>query len=172
MNTKQFLKYFSQGGFIGLLLVGAFMAFLAFEKPYTDFQTSVVSIDEAGDISTVFAPSTGAVAKSWTLDTITNAENDTLSLGEILASPYQYSYQVRLANVSGTRSIKFYLEQTSATGSTRWMKVDSLTTSGAVINDYLMKSAETWGNKHRIIVDGTGTQVVSYKVDGWLKKTN
>lgn len=164
---KQFFKKFGQGAWIGLLLVFAVGAFVAFDKPYTDFQTSVV---EDGVAS--FAPSSGAVVKSWTLDTITNAENDTLTLGEVLASPYQYSYQIRLANISGTRSIKFYLEQTSGTGSTRWMKVDSAVTSGSTINDYLMKNAETWGNKHRIIVDGTGTQSVSYKVDGWLKKTN
>lgn len=147
-------------------------AFFAFDKPYTDFQTRTTVYDESDNITTVFAPTSGAIIKSWTLDTITNAENDTLLLNEILASPYQYSYQVRMANISGTRSIKFYLEQTSATGSTRWMKVDSLTTSGAVINDYLMRGANTYGNKHRIIVDGTGTEVVSYKVDGWLKKTN
>jgi len=172
MNTNKFFKYFSQGGIIGLLLVCAFMAFLAFDKPHTDFNTSMVVSDGAGNTSLGYAPSTGAVVKSWTLDTITNAEKDTLTLGEVLASPYQYSYQVRLANISGTRSIKFYLEQTSGTGSTRWMKVDSLTTSGAVINDYLMKGADTWGNKHRILVHGSGTEVVSYKVDGWLKKTN
>ena len=164
---KQIFKNFGQGAWIGLLLAFAVGAFVAFDKPYTSFETSVL---EDGVAS--FAPSSGAVVKSWTADTITNAESDTLTLGEVLASPYQYSYQIRLGNISGTRSIKFYLEQTSGTGSTRWMKVDSSVTSGSTINDYLMKGANTWGNKHRIVIIGAGTEVVTYKVDGWLKKTN
>ena len=131
----------------------------------------VVTETESGYVVD-YAPTGMTIAKTWSLDTITNAENDTLLLNYILASPYQYSYQIKLANISGTRGIKFYLEQTNATGSTRWMAVDSAVTSGSTINAYLMEGANTWGNKHRIIVDGSGTQVVSYHVDGWLKKTN
>lgn len=118
------------------------------------------------------AASSGAVYKAWTKDTITNAANDTLTLGYILSSPYQYAFQIRMTNISGTRAVKFYLEQTAATGSTRYMKVDSAITSGTTVNDYLMKGQNVWGNKYRIIVDGSGTQSTAYQVDGLLKKTN
>lgn len=116
--------------------------------------------------------SSGAVVKAFTKDTITNAANDTLNLNFILASPYQYAAQVRMTNISGTRNVKFYLQQTAATGSNRWMTVDSAITSGSTINDYLMRGANTWGNKYRIIVDGTGTQSTAYQVDAYFKKTN
>jgi len=155
-----------------LFAIAAAFTFSAFDRTPVPFEDIYTIEDEAGNVSAAAAPSSNAIVKSWAVDTITNAENDTLSLGEVLASAYQYSYQVRLINLSGTRSIKFYLEQTSATGSSRWMTVDSAITSGAVINNYLMRDANTWGNRHRIIIDGTGTQSISYKVDGWLKRTN
>jgi len=144
-----------------ILLALAVFAFLAFKAPETE-QSS----------DSEFAPVTsGAVLKSWSLDTITNAELDTLNLSEILASPYQYAYQIKLANISGTRNVKFYLDQTCAKG-TRYMTVDSAITSGTTVNYYLMKGANTWGYRHRIRVVGAGTQSTSYLVDGLLKKTN
>ena len=155
-----------------LLAIAAVFTFSAFDRTPVPFEDIYTIEDESGNVTTAAAPSSNAIVKSWVVDTITNAENDTLLLGEILASAYQYAYQIRMANISGTRSIKFYLEQTSATGSSRWMTVDSAITSGAVINNYLMRNANTWGNRHRIIIDGTGTQSISYKIDGWLKRTN
>ncbi len=159
---------------IDFLFALAFLAFagMAAYSPSIPMETIAVESETGNGLSYEYAPVTGVIAKPYTKDTITNAANDTLSLNYILASPYQYSYQIRLTNISGTRSIKFYLEQISATGSTRWMKVDSAITSGSTINDYLMKGANTWGNKHRIIVDGAGTQSTAYQVDAWLKKSN
>ena len=156
---------------LGIIALAA-IAFSSFDRTSVAFENAYIVEDEMGNSVTQFAPSSGAIVKSWALDTITNAEKDTLILGELLVSPYQHSYQIRMANISGTRSIKFYLEQTSATASGRWMVVDSAITSGAAINNYLIRNANTFGNRHRIIVTGTGTQLVSYKVDGWLKKTN
>lgn len=157
--------------FLWAFVILAAVGIAAYKPNIQTVQTAIES-ESGNGIAFEYAPASGAIAKVWTLDTITNAENDTLTLNYILASPYSYSYQIKLANISGTRDIKFYLEQTNATGSTRWMKVDSAVTTGSTVNAYLMEGANTWGNKHRIIVDGTGTQVVSYHADGWLKKTN
>jgi len=103
--------------------------------------------------------------------TITNAGKDTLTLPYILASPYQYCFQIAMSNTSGTRNVKFYLEQTAATGSTRYMKVDSAITTGSVPS-YMMRGTNVYGNKFRVLAIGAGTQVTKYRIDGLLKKTN
>lgn len=157
---------------MALALCMGIAAFSAFDKPESTEFSPVVAYDETGAKDISYAGTSGAVLKSWAKDTITNAANDTLTFPGVLASPYQYCYQVRLTNISGTRSIKFYLEQVSASTSTRWMKVDSMVTSGSTINDYLMKGANTWGIKNRVIVDGAGTQSTAYQLDAIMKKTN
>lgn len=154
------------------LFLGVTAIFSAFDKPDAAQFDQMAQYDEDGSLNTVFAPSYGVVTKAWAKDTITNAANDTLELPGILASPYQYGYQVRITDISGTRNVKFYLEAVSHAKSTRWMKVDSMVTSGSTINDYHMKAANTYGIKHRVIVDGTGTQSTAYQLDALLKKTN
>lgn len=150
-----------------MAVIGLFVAFSFDRAPVP------VEIDENGvAYYDQGAGNSGAIYKPWTKDTITNAGSDVLTLPNVLSSPYQYAFQIRMTNISGTRNVKFYLEQTAATGSTRWMKVDSAITSGSAINDYLMRGANTYGNKLRISVVGSGTQSTAYQVDGLLKKTN
>lgn len=154
------------------LFLGVTAIFSAFDKPEATRFDQVAQYGEDGSLTHAFAPSYGVVTKAWAKDTITNAANDTLNLPGVLASPYQYGYQVRITNISGTRNVKFYLEQVSHATSTRWMKVDSMVTSGSTVNDYHMKAANTYGIKHRVIVDGTGTQSTAYQLEALLKKTN
>lgn len=112
-----------------------------------------------------------AVYRTWTGGAISNAENDTLSIPQILESPYQYSIYFRFATSAGTRAGKIYLEQKNLTAQTNWMKVDS-TSLAAGTFDYLMKGANTWGTMHRVIVDGSGTQTTTYTGTAVFKKTN
>lgn len=105
-------------------------------------------------------------------DTITNANNDTLIVAPTVASAHQYAFQVQTIRLSGTQNIKFVLEQQVAISGGRWMRVDSTTATGVTGTNYwLMKNANTWGQKYRIIADGTGTQSTAYQVDGLLKPT-
>ena len=115
-----------------------------------------------------------AIYKTWTLDTITNTEKDTLALSSILESAYQYSIQARVLRISGTKNVKFVLDQTNATGSTVWMPIDSVSAASpdTLKTVFLMKGANVWGNKHRIRVVGTGTQSTSYQVTALYKRTN
>lgn len=162
MKNKLFLAAF--------ILFAAAITAMSFNRSSTRVAEVVDGVDYLEDAA--LAGESGAIPKPWRKDTITNANNDTLSLNYILASPYQYCYQIQLTNISGTRNIKFYLEETAATGSSRWMKVDSAITSGSTVNVYRMRGAQVYGNKQRVIVDGTGTQSTAYQVDAWLKRSN
>ena len=113
-----------------------------------------------------------ALYKTWALDTLTNAETITLSLSSILESTYQYSVQAYVpASISGTKSIKFVVDQTNATGSNVWMPIDSVTATGAG-TVFLIKYANVWGNKHRIRCVGSGTQSTPFQVTALYKRTN
>lgn len=142
-------------------------AFVAFDKPTASIMTTT---DEIGVVTTTYAPS-GTFTKAYPSGSIVNAENDTITIPETLASAYQYSYQIRVTPVSGTKDIEARLEQIGAIGSTRWMPVDSVTFSGTGIINLVLKNANTWGVKHRLILDGTGTQSQTYNVDATLKMT-
>ena len=109
--------------------------------------------------------------KTWSGGAISNAENDTLSFPYVMESPYQYAFQFRFATSAGTRAGKIYLEQVLANSATNWMKVDS-TSLSAGVTDYLLRSANSYGLKYRVIVDGSGTQTTTYTGYGLLKKTN
>lgn len=154
------------------LLCAVLIAAFAFKNTS---RSAVVTEDENGvqhfDADPAFwAPV--ALYKTWTLDTLTNAETITLSLSSILESAYQYSVQAYVpASISGTKSIKFVVDQTNATGSTVWMPVDSVTATGAG-TVFLIKNANVWGNKHRIRCVGSGTQSTPFQVTALYKRTN
>lgn len=143
--------------------------FSAFAAPERMGRT-VEMIDENGNTTFLAAGAAKTLAKTYTLDTLTNAANDTLSVPWILESPYQYCYQFKVTNISGTTSIKVYLEQRNYTASTEWTKVDSVSLA-ADPGSGIMKGANTWGLGHRLIVDGAGTQSTSYRASALLKPT-
>ena len=113
------------------------------------------------------------IYKVWTHDTLTTTENDTLALGFQLASPYQYSYQIKCEKISATPSLKVVLDQRNTMSNTDWLGVDSLSISGAdsVRTYFAIKGANTWGLQHRLRLMGT-TGVNQYDISALLKKTN
>ena len=137
----------------------------------TNMEYGAEYVDEAGNVMVTAEPmATKSLYKTYTLDTLANAANDTLAVPWILESQYQYCFQFKVTNISGTSAIKAYLEQTNYTGSTEWTKVDSVTLA-ADPGSGIMKGANVWGNKYRLIMDGSGTQSTSYRASALLKPT-
>lgn len=110
------------------------------------------------------------LSKTWTLDTITNAANDTLTVPFTMQSRYTGALQITRTNISGTTNLAVSI-QASVTNSTStdvtWVTV--ATTSATTATAELLTLAETYGQRYRIIVDGTGTQSSSYRLS-WLSK--
>ena len=136
--------------------------------------TKSVEVDENGVVAehAFVAPGDGSSYKAFTLDTLTNTANDTLSLPFTFASRFTYSVHVTLATISGTRALKVYLDEANAlSGSTGWVAVDSIT-SATAIHEYKMDGSEVYGRKHRIRVDGNAgaTQSVSYRITANYKR--
>lgn len=112
------------------------------------------------------------IAKVFTHDTITTTQKDTLNLGYILASPYQYSYQLKIAKISGTPSLKVVLDTRNSLSNTDWMAIDSISAAGADSTKtyFILTGANTYGLQHRLRIVGT-TGVNQYDFTALLKKT-
>lgn len=160
------LKYNIVALAIFVVLCASFMA--AFNSP-DRMGAGYEYIDENGNVTTVIEPmAEKSLYKTYTLDTLANAANDTLAVPWTLSSQYQYCFQFKITNISGTSAIKAYLEQTNYAGSTEWTKVDSVTLA-ADPGSGIMKGANVWGNKYRLVVDGSGTQSTSYRASALIK---
>lgn len=120
--------------------------------------------------STNFAPVPSLLSKTWAKDTITNAANDTLTLPWTLQSRYTGALQITRTSISGTINLSVVI-QASVTGASSadvtWVTV--ATSSGTGATNEILTLAETYGQRYRIIVDGTGTQSSSYRLS-WLSK--
>jgi ribosome modulation factor len=118
------------------------------------------------------AGTTGTIhTYTWDTDTITNAANDTLTLPWTLLSNYAISYHVVRANISGTTSLKVYVQASGLrSGTTDWATIDSTSSTGAT--NAVIMLPHLYGQRQRLIVDGAGTQSSSHSISAVLKKTN
>ncbi len=179
-------------GLIGFLILAA--AALAF-KP-----SSAVSLDESGltstdnvlaqfkeadGVRTVFADGSEYFAGNdrtfyeytWALDTLSNANNDTLTLPSSLAisvmySDFEYQYSIVRTSISGTANVALKIEQSNypnntAPGNTAWASLATGSGTGATV-EYL--TGDCTAMRLRYIVDGTGTQSTSYRLRAIFKK--
>lgn len=168
------MKYFKNiwAGAVFIAFAALFMA-LAFDRPASE---TYVFEDENGAVTSYdFAPPK-AYQKTFTHDTLTNTEKDTLSIPWIMASPYQYSIQFKVAKISGTanNAFKAVLDQANTTGSTTWMAIDSFTRTGAdsLRRDWLIKGTHTYGARLRLRLIGAGTAATQYDVSANIKPPN
>jgi hypothetical protein len=110
---------------------------------------------------------------AWPLDTLANATKDTLTFpgSWLLLSNFATSYHVTRTNISGTTNVKVYVQASGLrTGATDWATIDSTSSTGATTAVIMLPN--TYGQRHRIIVSGSGTQSTSYTVSSVLKRTN
>ncbi len=123
-----------------------------------------------GDKPEAFEPYASNILRhNFTADTITDAENDTLSLPYNLFSSFTSLYQMTRTNLSGTTNVAVTLQQSALTsGNTDWITVG--TTSGTGATAEALTLNPTYGVRYRLIFDGTGTQSSRYTLTAVLKK--
>lgn len=156
-------------GLIGLFAVGS-----AFDSPNAPDAAQSEAAFAVGDNNSYH----------FRLDTITNAEIDTIPLGKpnannIVASPvnfmslFTYDIAILRTSISGTHNVKVYLDRslTSASGTALdWFTIDS--TSATTATPAIMRSTDATGAKYRLRIKGTGTQSSSYRIWSLWKKKN
>lgn len=140
-------------------------AFLLFCIGALSFAGKPEAVDSAN-----FAPPSALLTKTWAKDTITNAANDTLTLPWVLQSRYTGALQITRTSISGTINLSVVI-QASVTGASSadvtWVTV--ATSAGTGATNEILTLAEAYGQRYRVIVDGTGTQSSSYRLS-WLSK--
>ncbi len=131
-----------------------------------------------------FAPSGSFYERLYTLDTITNAANDTLYLPSNmrpLFSDFQMAVNILRTNISGTTNLAVKVEETNwpFSGTTAptngWVATlnsagTAAATAATTATTEQLLIPHAYGINFRVIVDGTGTQVSSYRLRWTLKK--
>lgn len=111
------------------------------------------------------------VFKAFSVDTITNAESDTILLSSAVSdvqSLYTYSWHVARTNLSGVTNVALKVEERIATsGTTGWVSVNTGSGTGATAER--LTGTELLGRQQRLILTGSGTQSTSYLVWVCLK---
>jgi len=111
---------------------------------------------------------------TFTADTITDAENDTLTVSPYLISNWKYNWTARVNQESGTKSVIFILEESNERTGDSWYEVerDTASGSGETITRLFGSglSGRVAGVRQRVVLDGSGTQSSTYTVKVTLKK--
>lgn len=102
-------------------------------------------------------------AYSTVFDTITNAENDTLTVPANLLSPWGVKFVADVANVSDTTAISIIVQGSMDLTTTKtWFPIDTVAVAGAGV--YTWEDSYVPEVAHRFILDGSGTQSSTYSV--------
>lgn len=97
-------------------------------------------------------------------DTITNTENDTITIPAKFKTNYQINVSVVRTSLSGTHNVKLYLDESNLlTGTTDWRVIDSTSTTSATVAT--IRQSVLYGLRYRVRVSGTGSQSSRYKLD-------
>ena len=108
-------------------------------------------------------------AYTFTPDTITNTESDTLLLPADFTSPWSYAYQVVMDSLSGNDTLSFVVQESVLRlGNTDWITV--ATGAGSANVRTRITGALMYGRRQRIIINGAGTQNTRYSITFLAKK--
>lgn len=115
--------------------------------------------------------SSKAYAYDWSLDTIADAANDTLTIGDLQTSKWNGAIHCIGTQISGTQLLDVRLQGSAfaSPGASEWVAIANDTLNGAAESLRIQAGTLDLLN-YRIIVDGTGTQSSSYKCRFLLKK--
>jgi hypothetical protein len=151
-------------------IIGFAVALVAWNYPESEYQTS----------------STALYDYTWTKDTISNANNDTLYLPSRLRpvnSDFLMAFAINRTSLSGTANIAVKIEEsvypyTGSTPPTRGWVTSFNNLGAAADTDATTATEETiripnaYGRSYRVILDGSGTQSTSYDVRVIMKRKN
>jgi hypothetical protein len=102
-------------------------------------------------------------------DTITDGENDTITIPTRLVSKWTGLYHVAVTSLSGTLAVANTVQESASYGSTDWAQVDTTFSTSASTLDR-MEQEVIYGPRQRIVLDGSGTQSTRYTVHFFAKK--
>lgn len=106
---------------------------------------------------------------TFTPDTITNTEMDTLLLPVDFVSPWSYGYHIVMDSLSGTDTLSFVVQESMLkTGNTDWITI--ATGAGSANVSTRIVGQLMYGRRQRIIVNGAGTQSTRYRITFVAKK--
>lgn len=109
---------------------------------------------------------------TFTADTITNTEADTLLLPADFVSPWSYAYHIVVDSLSGTDTIRFTVQESVArSGNTDWVTV-ATGAGSAFVSPIRLSAVLMYGRRQRLIITGSGTQSTLYAVTFLAKKVN
>lgn len=149
------MKYFASI-FAFLLIVACFGVALIGDTPTATAEE--VGADMAA-ARAYYYPS----AYTSTSDTITNAENDTLTVSANLVSPWGVKLVAVVANLSGTTAMNIIVQGSlDLTTSKTWYPIDTVAVAGA--GTYTWEDSYVPEVAHRFIIDGSGAQSSTYAV--------
>ncbi len=102
-----------------------------------------------------------------TAGSITNAENDTIAVPAQFLDAWIPSIWLETTRASGTMAINLILQENSKlTGTSNWVSVDTVAIGNAATGlarlDYPFAPYHMRGLRARVIIDGSGTQSVTY----------
>lgn len=108
---------------------------------------------------------------TWVLDTITDAENDTLVMNGIQSSNWYGELQVDGRQLSGTQGIVVIVQGSAfpSPDSDQWDEVTRDTVNGS-LEQVTIDMGQMGRVNYRIILDGYGTQSSEYEAALNLKK--
>lgn len=105
-------------------------------------------------------PTTTTGTGAFVGDTITNATNDTVDIPVNLLTDRNWAWSIVCTNLSGTTAVIAIVQEASTTGTAAsavdWDEIGRDTFS-ATGQDWI-RGSHTTGFKHRLILDGSGTQ--------------
>ncbi len=159
--------------FIGALMVFAIGMAYAFDKPEAPKEALTMEVYKTDESGAEVLDYNSSVKPYWhrpySLDTITNAANDTILLPVALYSAFEGVFQVVRTSISGTPNVAIKVEQSNiASGNTDWVSVATGSGTGATTEALQLTSMN--GLRYRLILDGTGTQSTSYRAHITIKR--
>lgn len=121
------------------------------------------------------APPAQIYQYTWTTDTITDTEGDTLTGVTLYYDLFNYNYTSTATQLSGSTNLIYILQESNYGTGTEWYEVERDTLAAAGVmrlgqggNDLF---SLTKGIRQRVIIKGIGTQSSRYTLKGTWKKT-
>ncbi len=123
------------------------------------------------DKGEIFAPTTKMYTHTFTRDSITDTENDTLLLpASDVQSLYTYAWYITRTNRTGTTVVSATLQESPVRtgGTSDWVTIG--TSAATTATNERLSGTDFLGRRQRLIVDGvSGTQLTEYYVTAVLK---
>jgi len=140
----------------------------SFEKP-----------TEGTALSDLMASRYGIYEYTFTTDTITNTEADTLTISPLLLSKWSYNWSFAIDSLSGTPNIAIKVQESNKRSGSEWYTLETSTVSGIGSTQSVTThngdntenpDGKVRGVRQRVILTGTGTESTLYSVKLTLKK--